>query len=144
MYTKKITYTDYNGEQRTEPFYFNLNKGELIKLQLSKNGGYQAFLRRLLDTNDQAEIIKVFDQFIKDAYGVKSDDGKRFIKNQEVLDEFTQSEAYSELLTELISDEKAQLEFIQGLMPAEYMQQIASEFKKEASERGIDVSKLEG
>lgn len=144
MYIKKITYTDYNGEQRTEPFYFNLNKGELIKLQLSKNGGYQAFLRRLLDTNDQAEIIKVFDQFIKDAYGVKSDDGKRFIKNQEVLDDFVQSEAYSELLTELISDEKAQLEFIQGLMPAEYMQQIASEFKKEASERGIDVSKLEG
>ena len=143
MYIKKITYTDYNGEQRTEPFYFNLNKGELIKLQLSKNGGYQAFLRRLLDTNDQAEIIKVFDQFIKDAYGVKSDDGKRFIKNQEVLDDFVQSEAYSELLTELISNEKAQLEFIQGLMPAEYMQQIASEFKKEASERGIDVTKLE-
>lgn len=143
MYVKKITYTDYNGESRTEPFYFNLNKGELIKMQLSKNGGYQSYLKRLLDTNNQAEIMEVFDNFIKQSYGVKSDDGKRFIKNQQVLDEFTQSEAYSELLTELISNEKAQLEFIQGLMPKEYMAQLASEFKNQAAEYGIDVSKLE-
>lgn len=143
MYVKKITYTDYNGEERTEPFYFNLNKGELIKMQLSKNGGYQSYLKRLLDTNNQAEIMEVFDNFIKQSYGVKSDDGKRFIKNQQVLDEFVQSEAYSELLTELISNEKAQLEFIQGLMPKEYMAQLASEFKNQAAEYGIDVSKLE-
>lgn len=130
MYIKKITYTDYNDETRTEPFYFNLNKGELLKLQLSKNGGYETYLNRLITTEDQAEMIEVFDRFIKTAYGVKSDDGKKFIKNKQVLDDFIQSEAYSELITELLTSEKAAEEFINGILPAELIEQVTKEVKE--------------
>lgn len=129
MFVKKITYTDYNGETRTEPFYFNLNKGELIKVQLSKNGGYETYLNRLIATEDQSEMIEVFETFIKMAYGVKSDDGKRFIKNQEVLDAFIQSEAYSELITELLSSDKASAEFFNGILPADLIAELAKEVK---------------
>ena len=130
MYVKKITYTDYNGETRTEPFYFNLNKGELIKVQMSKNGGYETYLNRLLATEDQAEMIEVFDKFIRMSYGVKSDDGKRFIKNQEVLEAFTQTEAYSELITELLTSDKATTEFFNGILPAELIAELTKEVKE--------------
>lgn len=130
MYVKQITYTDYNGETRTEPFYFNLNKGELIKIQLSKNGGYETYLNRLITTENQSEMIEVFDQFIKMSYGVKSDDGKKFIKNQEVLDDFIQSEAYSELITELLTNDKTSADFFNGILPAELIAEITKEVKE--------------
>ena len=118
MLKKTIEYTDYNGVERKEDFYFNLNKAELMEWEFSKSGGLKNRLEQIIATQDIPAIAAVFKEIIVKAYGVKSPDGKRFIKNQEVLDEFVQSEAYSNLYMELSTDEKAASDFINAVIPA--------------------------
>ena len=124
MYKKTITYTDYNDVEQTEDFYFNLNKAELMRIQLQNNGTLQAKLERLINTRETSEIAQIFQDIIDMSYGVKSDDGKRFIKNQEVLDAFKQTEAYSELYVELTTNTDAAVEFITGIIPAKIAEQL--------------------
>ena len=124
MYKKTITYTDYNDVEQTEDFYFNLSKAELMKIQLQNNGTLQAKLERLMNTRETSEIAQIFQDIIDMSYGIKSDDGKRFIKNQEVLDAFKQSEAYSELYVELTTNTDAAVEFITGIIPAKIAEQL--------------------
>ena len=135
MYKKTITYTDYNDVEQTEDFYFNLNKAELIKIQLANNGTLQAKLERLINTRETSEIAQIFQDIIDMSYGVKSDDGKRFIKNQEVLDAFKQTEAYSELFVELTSNADAAIEFITGIIPAKIAEQINQDEIKKIKEK---------
>ena len=33
MIKQTITYTDYNGNERTEEYWFNLSKAELLRLE---------------------------------------------------------------------------------------------------------------
>ena len=127
MYKKTITYTDYNDVEQTEDFYFNLNKAELMRIQLQNNGTLQAKLARLINTRETSEIAQIFQDIIDMSYGVKSDDGKRFIKNQEVLDAFKQTEAYSELYVELTTNTDAAVEFITGIIPAKIAEQLDKE-----------------
>lgn len=117
MLKKTVKYVDYNGEEREEDFYFNLTKAELTQMQLSEKGGLDALLDRILQTRDEPSMIKMFKEIIDLSYGVKSADGRRFIKNQEVLDDFRQTEAYSELFMELATDSEAAGEFINGIVP---------------------------
>lgn len=116
MVKKTITYKDYDGVQRTETFYFNLNKAELAKMQLSEKGGLAAKLERTLETNDVPALTKFFEELIERSYGVKSDDGRRFIKSRELYEEFEQTEAYSQLFMELARDEAAAAAFVNGVM----------------------------
>ena len=119
MLKKYITYTDYNGKERREAFYFNLSKAELIKMEITADGGMEALLQRIIDTHDNRKLFELFEKMIQLSYGVKSEDGKRFIKNQQVVDEFVQSEAYTELLLELMGEDATDkvLEFVKGIMP---------------------------
>lgn len=119
MLKKYITYTDYNGVARKEAFYFNLSRSELIKMQLSTEGGMEEYLQRVIDTHDNRKLFELFDQLIKMSYGIKSEDGKRFIKSEKLTEEFAQTEAYTELLLELMGDDStnAVLEFVKGVMP---------------------------
>lgn len=118
MLKKTIEYTDYNGEERKEDFYFNLSKAELMEWEFSKSGGLKSQLEQIIATRDVPAIAAIFKEIIVKAYGVKSPDGKRFIKNDEVLNEFVQSEAYSNLYMELSTDEKAASNFINAVIPA--------------------------
>ena len=117
MLKKVIKYTDYNGVEREEPFYFNLSKAELIELEMSVDGGLTEFITRVVQTQDQKELIKLFKRFILMAYGVKSDDGKRFIKSEEISNEFASTEAYSELFMELMSSTENMTNFVNALAP---------------------------
>lgn len=118
MLKKSITYVDYNGETRTEDFYFNLTKAEIIDMELSVEGGMSEYYKRILSAKDIPELIKVFKDLIKKSYGVKSADGKRFIKNEEVYNEFVQCPAYSELFTQIAMDADGfATEFVEGIMP---------------------------
>lgn len=116
MLKKTITYTDYNNNKRTEDFYFNLSKAEAAELEMSVNGGLHEYLTRIAQSQDNAEIVKFFKEFIKKTYGVKSIDGKRFIKNDEVFDEFYQSEAYTEFFMELAESTDAMTDFVNGVL----------------------------
>lgn len=124
MLVKTIKYEDYNGNEIEEKFYFNLSKAELIEMTNSVKGGLEAYLTRIVESNDNPEIMSYFKEIIMKSIGRKSDDGKRFIKNQEIRDEFEQSEAYSELLWELFSDPQKSGEFVNNLIPKNLEEEI--------------------
>lgn len=117
MLKKTITYTDYNGVERTEDFYFNLSKAEIAEMELEIPGGMAALIERITKTKDTPSLVKMFKDLILRAYGEKSDDGKRFIKSKELRDGFEQTEAYSELFIELASNADAASSFINGITP---------------------------
>ena len=118
MLKKTITYTDYNGITRTEDFYFNLTKAEIMEMQLSTNGGLDVMIKKISDSQDAPSIIKIFKELILKAYGEKSDDGKRFVKSKEISEGFAQTEAYSQLFMELATDTDAASKFVNGIVPA--------------------------
>lgn len=120
MFKKTIKYVDYNGEERKEDFFFNLNKSELLEMQLSQEGGLRDYLIRIVDAKDTPELIKMFKRIILLAYGEKSDDGKHFMKSDEIRKKFECTEAYSELFMELATDSDAAAEFVNNLLPADY------------------------
>jgi len=119
MYKKVVEYTDYNGNARSDEFYFHLNKAEMLELQLSKKGGFEAYLENIIKTEDVQELMKFFKELLLMSYGVKSEDGKRFIKTDELREEFSQTEAYSELFVLLATDDKAAADFVNGIFPAD-------------------------
>lgn len=117
MLKKTIEYTDYNDVKRKEDFYFNLTKAEIMEMELSTTGGLAEMIQKIIDTQDTPQIIKLFKELVLKAYGEKSADGKRFIKNDEVRDGFAQTEAYSELFMELATDANAAAAFVNGIVP---------------------------
>jgi hypothetical protein len=129
MLKKTIKYTDYNGVEQTEDFYFNLSKAELAEMELEIDGGLTNYIDKIIAAKKTPEIVKVFKDLILRSYGVKSPDGKRFIKSKEQSDAFAQTEAYSNLFIELASNADAASEFINGIVPAAVANAVAE--KKE-------------
>lgn len=119
MLKKTMTYTNFNGEQVTEDFYFNLTQAEVAELELGITGGMSAMLKRAANINNTPELMTLFKDFILKSYGVKSPDGRRFIKNDEVRNDFAQTQAYSDLFMELASDDVAAANFFNAILPAE-------------------------
>ena len=117
MLKKTITYTDYNGNERTEDFYFNLTKAELMEMEMSTTGGLTEMINKIVAAQDTPAIIAIFKDLVLKAYGEKSPDGKRFIKNDELRTAFSQTEAYSELFMELSTNADAAGAFINGITP---------------------------
>lgn len=119
MYKKTITYTDYNGNERTEDFYFNLTKAEIADMQFSTEGGLGEYIQKIVAAKSTVEISKLFKDLIFRSYGEKSPDGRRFIKSAELSEEFSQTEAYSEFYIMLASDEKEAAAFFNGIIPSD-------------------------
>ena len=117
MLKKTITYTDYNNVERTEDFYFNLTKAELMEMEMGAVGGLSGMIVKIVSAKDAPAIIKVFKELVLKAYGEKSADGKRFIKSKEISDAFAQTEAYSQLFMELATDADAASKFVNGIAP---------------------------
>lgn len=117
MLKKTITYTDYNNVERTEDFYFNLTKAELMEMEMGAVGGLSGMIEKIVSAKDAPAIIKVFKELVLKAYGEKSADGKRFIKSKEISDAFAQTEAYSQLFMELATDADAASKFVNGIAP---------------------------
>jgi len=124
MLKKTITYTDYNGNERKEDFYFNLNKAELFELQMGTAGGFTEMIKRIVNTSDAPALVEVFKKIILKAYGMKSDDGKRFVKSEEMSTEFEQTEAYSELIMDLLTNEDSAVTFLRSIVPADISEKL--------------------
>lgn len=125
MLKKTITYEDYDGNTRTEDFYFNLNKAEIIDW-LTTSGGYtlDKMMERLIKTENSKEIMEIFKDLLYRAYGEKSLDGRRFNKSKEVKDNFIETEAYSVLYMELVSDAKAAADFFNRIIPKDLAAEV--------------------
>ena len=117
MLKKTITYTNYNGIEVTEDFYFNLTKAEIMEMEMSASGGMAEMINKIVASQDAPAIIKIFKELILKAYGEKSADGKRFMKSEEISVAFSQTEAYSQLFMELATDADAAAKFVNGIVP---------------------------
>lgn len=126
MLKQTITYTDYNGVERTEDFFFNLTKAEILEMEMGTTGGLAEMLTKIVAAQDGPAIVKVIKDLILKAYGEKSPDGKRFIKSEEISTAFSQTEAYSKLFMELATDDKKGAEFINGILPSDLAKQVAN------------------
>ena len=117
MLKKTMTYTDYDNVQRTESFYFNLTKAEIVEMEYDIEGGMQKMLEEITEKLDGKKIMAFVKKIILKAYGEKSADGKRFVKSEEISQAFAQTEAYSDLYIELVSDAKVLADFINAIIP---------------------------
>lgn len=123
MLEKMITYQDFNGNEISEVFRFNLSKAEVMEMELSTTGGFGESLKRIAASKNAKDIIETFKYIILKAYGERSDDGKRFIKSDELSKSFTETNAYSELFMELATNEEAALSFIRSVVPEALLKQ---------------------
>lgn len=130
MLKKTITYNDYNDVERTEDFYFNLSKAEIMEMEMGTTGGLAEMINKIVQTQDAPAIIKVFKDLILKAYGERSADGKRFEKKNGALAEaFAETEAYSQLFMELATDADAAARFVNGIIPKDMQQDVQKQLK---------------
>jgi len=116
---KVIKYTDYDGNERTETFFFNLSKAELMEMEFGVDGRLTQYFEKIVEAQDNVKVMAMFKEIILKAYGEKSPDGKRFIKSKELSEAFSQTEAYTELMMEIMSGDGAATAFAVGILPAE-------------------------
>ena len=117
MYKMGLTYEDFDGNERTEDFYFNLTKAEVTELETSMNGGLSNLLEKIVNEKDNEKIISYFKMLVLKAYGQKSLDGRIFMKNDQLRDEFACTAAYSEIFMKLATDADIAAEFVNGILP---------------------------
>lgn len=136
MLKKTITYKDYNGKERIEDHYFNLDEGELIEMELSVHGGYTTMIEKVVASESEPELFTIFKDFICKSYGEKSGDGRYFLKEDEdgrpLVRKFLQSKAYSALMMEFMTKTESFTEFVNKIIPAE-MAEKANEANKVAN-----------
>lgn len=117
MIKKTINYIDYDGNERSEEAWFNLSQAEIVEMNMSEQGGLEKMIHRIISEQDNKKLFALFKNVVLTSYGKKSDDGRRFVKSEELSTEFSQTEAYSKLMMELLSgDAKTAESFINGLV----------------------------
>ena len=131
MYRKPMTYIDFDGNERKETFYFNLTKAECMEMEMGTTGGLSQLLRKIIDAGDNAELIAMFKRIIMKAYGEKSEDGKYFVKNDEVRAKFEATQAYSDLYMQLSTDTEEAIKFVENIMPPDLEDAIKEAAKKQ-------------
>lgn len=120
------TYIDFNGVERTEDFFFHFTKAELLKMEMGVKGGLAEMVKRAAQTQDAPTIIKVFEDLVAKSYGVKTPDGRGFNKDPEVVKDFLQTEAYSQIFMRLATNDEEAAKFVNGVVPADMSKQAAA------------------
>ena len=127
MLKQEITYEDFNGDTRTETFYFNYTRPELLEWELSEKGGMRKMMLEIVKAEAQKEIVDVFKTFILNAYGEKSDDGRKHKKTQELKDDFASTAAYAAFYMQIAEDADLAARFINGVVPTGMAQELTKE-----------------
>ena len=136
MLAKEITYTDYNGTKRTETFYFYLSRAELMRMEMTCETSLRDKLIAMVKEQDKVKLYEYFEWLVLKSYGEKSEDGRHFRKSEEISKEFSNTEAFSELLIELCSGEDKVLAFVNGIVPTP----VPKEEQKKALEMASNMN----
>lgn len=136
MYKITETYVDYDGNKRTEDFYFHLTKAEIMEFDFLQQGGMEKMVEKIISTQDRKSLIEIFKTLVIGAYGEKSMDGRRFMKNDEVKQSFIETEAYSQIFMRLATDAKSASEFINNIIPKDLQGELKKEQEKVVSITG--------
>lgn len=124
MLKREIAYEDFNGNQTTDVYYFNISKPELIEMEVEYKNGLSAMIHKIIETKDHKALIKMFKEIVLLAYGEKSDDGKRFVKSDALRNEFSQTAAFNSLFMELATNDSAAVIFLKGVLPKDMVSEI--------------------
>lgn len=122
MIKREVHYTDFNNEEQTENFYFHISVPEALELSWA-HGDVSETLSRLQNSRKVGEIFGIIQEIVMKAVGQKSDDGKRFVKNDAIRADFKESPAYEAFMMKLLGDEKFAGDFFQDLLPAKEMRE---------------------
>lgn len=122
MLKKTITYTDYDGNERTEDYWFHLNKVDVMEMEASEDGGYSEMLKKMVEEKNVPLMMKTFKTLILKSVGIKSEDGKHFRKPEGYAEDFASTEAYSVLFAELCTNAESAISFISGILPLDAQQ----------------------
>ena len=125
MIKKTVTYIDYNEVERTETFYFHYTEAEILDMEMSEEGSFADRIQRIIDAKDKTALMKLIKKFVIDAYGVKSEDGKRFMKNDELKTAFLECPAYSDIFMDMVTNDEAAAEFVNGVIPSTMKDRVA-------------------
>lgn len=144
MLTKTITYTDYDGHKRTEEHYFNLSKAELVDMEVNTEGGMEKWLKDMIEAEDKKRFLELLKNLILKSYGEKSPDGKYFVKEDEngkpLSNKFKNTEAYTELLMEFLTDDEAAAKFVNGVLPSNIVPKKTTTPKKTSTSNKKSVT----
>lgn len=127
MLTKTVKYIDAAGNAVEEELYFQLTKAEIVEMEHSVKGGLSAMLQKISTTKDPKQIIAIAKDLILRSYGEQYTDNKgivRFMKNQDLRDAFSATEAYSTLFMSFIENVDEFNDFIIGIMPLDMQTEI--------------------
>lgn len=139
MLRKIITFKDYNGKDRKEDHWFNLEQHEVYKLQMGVKGGLIEALKEAVRTEDSPTIIEYYEKIIDASYGVRGADGKSFKKSPEILEAFKCTPAYSVLFMEILTNPEAADEFTRGVIPADVSAKLPADLNDALPEDMRDV-----
>ena len=134
MIAKTMTYKDFNNVERTETFYFNLTPAEAVEMQVMESGGLGVYIDRIIQEQDARKIIEIFKDLILRSYGVKSNDGKHFLKDEKLRAAFASTNAYSDLFMQLATDADMASAFLNGIVPQLSEEEVAK-FSKNAEQK---------
>lgn len=134
MLKKTITFENLDGKMLTEDFYFHLTKAEAAEMELGKKGGLTEYLKKIVAEEDGEKLVAIFKDLLTKTVGRRSVDGRRFIKSQEIIDDFVQTDAYSELFVELATNAGQAAAFMNGIMPASMQDAVKKTSQTENAE----------
>lgn len=144
MLRKPIKYKDLDGNPIEEEFYFNFSKPELVEMMVSQKGGLDTYVKRIVESNDNKEIVALLKDIIVKSIGRRSPDGRYFEKSDQIAQEFVQSDAYSELFMEFFTDENAGANFVNAVIPADLREQVEAELAKKPEDVQLPAAEDEG
>jgi len=130
MIKKTVTYEDFNGEKKTKELWFHFSESEITNEELTTEGGLYNTIRKMTEEQDRIMLAKLFRQIILKSYGEKSADGERFMKSQEIMDNFEHSAAYDALYMELATDTQKVSDFVKGTLPKNLAARVDEELAK--------------
>ena len=134
MLERTFTYTGFDGKEYKDKWYFFLSKADLLEIHLGSFVGLDVLMKRLIDTQNGKEIMAIIKEIILKSVGRPSADGKRFVRNDEIRDEFYQTDAYSQLFEELVMDSEKAVAFVKAVIPSDLARKINDEELKHAAE----------
>ena len=141
MLKKTVTYEDFNGVTRTEDFYFNLTKEEILNLQNSVSGGYGEYIQGISNAEDAQAVYEQVKKIIDISYGEKSEDGRSFNKSDDILNAFKSTNAYSNLIFDMLDQENALVDFVNGILPQDLLARATETLERHGG--NVEAAKLE-
>ena len=138
MIKKTVNYLDFDGNERTEVLYFNLTKTELVEIAMDLPDGLSetvgndptkidetTAVSKVLESLGNKGVLEFIKKLVLKSYGIKSPDGRRFEKSEEISREFSQTLAFDNVIMELMSGDQAAVNFMNNLIPSDLINKAA-------------------